>query len=253
MSVELRSVRKNSLRALEDPLFNGLDISAKSGAHVGILGAQKTGKSTLLRIICGTEPIDDGVIERTSRISWPIPLNSFLMKTSSVAANIRFVARMYGISDNEFPRRIAELGAIIDFLNVRLQKCPRFVAARLAFALGIGIESDLYLFDERVIPRDNDFKAHAQEAVERLKAQRGIIVATKTPAEVEAHCDSVYVLENGRASHFPDVAEAVEHFKELMKATQKRRKGEVADGPDSDDEGESTETGDIDLIGAAIE
>src|SRR6202042_1152293 len=52
MSVELRAVRKNSFGGQEDPLFDGLDISAESGAHVGILGAQKTGKSTLLRMIC---------------------------------------------------------------------------------------------------------------------------------------------------------------------------------------------------------
>jgi capsular polysaccharide transport system ATP-binding protein len=244
MSVELRAVRKNSFGAQEDPLFDGLDISAESGAHVGILGAQKTGKSTLLRMICGTEPVDDGLIERTSRVSWPIPLNSFLMKTSSVAANIRFVGRMYGISDNEFPRRVAELGAIVDFLNVKLQNCPRFVTARLAFALGIGIDCDLYLFDDRVIPPDKDFSEHALKVVGRLKEQRGLILASKIPAEVEAHCDSVYVLENGRASHFPNVAEAIEHFK--------KRTSEAAGGQESDDEGGTAESGDIDLIGAAL-
>ena len=252
MSVELRAVRKNSFGAQEGPLFDGLDISAESGAHVGILGAQKTGKSTLLRIICGTEPVDDGLIERTSRVSWPIPLNSFLMQTSSVAANIRFVGRMYGISDNEFPRRIAELGAIVDFLNVKLRNCPRFVTARLAFALGIGIDCDLYLFDDRVIPPDKDFSEHALKVVARLKEQRGLILATRIPAEVEAHCDSGYVLENGRASYFPNVAEAIEHFKELMKAAQKKRTSETGGGPESDGEGEPAEVGDIDMIGAAL-
>lgn len=252
MSVELRAVRKNSLGAPEDPLFDGLNISAESGAHIGILGAQKTGKSTLLRMICGTEPVDDGIVERMSRVSWPIPLNSFLARTASVAANIRFVGRIYGVTDNEFPRRIAELGAIADFLNVKLQNCPRFVTARLAFALGIGIDCDLYLFDERVIPPDKDFSEHALKGVERLKKERGLIVATRIPAEVEAHCDSAYVLENGRASHFPNVAEAIEHFKELMKEAQKKRTSEAAGGPDSDDEGAAAEIGDIDVIGAAI-
>jgi capsular polysaccharide transport system ATP-binding protein len=252
MSVEFRAVRKNSLGALEDPLFDGLDISVASGAHVGVLGAQKTGKSTLLRMICGTEPVDDGFVERTSRVSWPIPLNSFLIQTSSVATNIRFVGRIYGITDNEFPRRIAELGAIADFLNVKLQKCPRFVTVRLAFALGVGIDCDLYLFDERIIPPDKDFREHAAKAVERLKEQRGFIVATKIPAEVEAHCDSVYVLENGRAGYFPNAAEGVVYFKELMKAAQKRSSSEAAGGPESDDEGGVAETGDIDMIGAAL-
>ncbi len=251
MSVELRAVRKNSFGALEDPLFDGLDISVASGAHVGILGAQKTGKSTLLRMICGTEPVDDGLVERTSRVSWPIPLNSFLNRTSSVATNIRFVGRIYGISDNEFPRRIAELGAIADFLNVKLQKCPSFVTMRLAFALGVGIDCDLYLFDERIIPPEKDFREHAVKAVERLKEQRGLILATRMPAEVEAHCDSVYVLENGRANYFPNAAEAVVHFKELMKAAQKKS-SEAAGGPESDDEGGVAETGDIDMIGAAL-
>jgi capsular polysaccharide transport system ATP-binding protein len=159
---------------------------------------------------------------------------------------------MYGISDNEFPRRIAELGAIVDFLNVKLQTCPRFVTQRLAFALGIGINFDLYLFDERVVPRDNEFREHALEAVGRLKAERGLIVATKIPAEVEAHCDSVYVLNDGRASYFPSVAAGTERFKELLKAARKK-KDEAEGEPESDGEGDSAESDDMDLIGAAVE
>jgi capsular polysaccharide transport system ATP-binding protein len=254
MSIHLRSVRKTTgPSSLDKPLFDGLDMNFQSGAHVGVLGVPKSGKSTLLRIICGTESVDAGAVSRTLNVSWPIPLTSFFLKTSSVAANIRFAARMYGIGDSDFPQRVAELGKIVEFLNVKLQNCPRFVRPRLAFALGIGIDFEMSLFDERVVPRDDDFKEHGTRIVERYKATRGLVVATKTPAEVEAHCDTVYVLEDGRANYFSSVADGVERFKEVVKAGQEKRKGDGAPGPESGDDGDVGETSDIDMIGAAIE
>ena len=79
------------------PLFDGLSLRIDKGSRVGILGGPKSGKSTLLRLICGTQMSESGVVRRNSRVSWPIPLATFFLATQTVVQNIRFLARLYGI------------------------------------------------------------------------------------------------------------------------------------------------------------
>jgi len=253
MSIRLSDVRVSGPPQGKAPVLNCLSLEIPDGAHVGVLGLPKSGKTTLLRAMCGTIDLDQGNVERTCRTSWPIPLSSFFINASSVVCNIRFLARLYGIVDETFPRRIAELTGLEGVLYVPLQKCPKFVKPRLAFGLGIGLDFDTYLFDGSLTPCDKDFKPRAAEIVgERLKG-RGYVVASANPKEVEKSCDSVYVLEAGQARYFDAMAEGMQYFKELQAA--QKQKAAAADKEDKEDEVREDENeglGDIDIITAAV-
>jgi capsular polysaccharide transport system ATP-binding protein len=232
--------------AAKRPLFDHLSLRIDDGGRVGILGARRSGKSTLLRLICGTKLAGEGTVRRNSRVSWPIPLNAFLMGTLTVARNIRFIARLYGIEDEGFPRRIAGLVDLTDFLNTPLDKCPKLVKPRLAFALGIGMDFDMYLFDGSFAPADKPFKEKATEISAARTAGHGFVVATSLPAEVERNCESVYVLEAGRATYFAQAKDGVEHFKQLLAAENQKQEGKAAD------EDEEEGLGDVDIIAAGV-
>jgi capsular polysaccharide transport system ATP-binding protein len=234
------------------PVFKGLSLEVPDGAHVGVLGLPKSGKTTLLQVVCGTAAVDQGSVERTSRTSWPIPLSTFFVNSSSVACNVRFLARLYGIADENFPRRIAELADIVEFLEVPLAKCPKFVRPRLAFGLGIGVDFDVYLFDGTLAPADKDFKARAAEIVgERLKGC-SYVVATTNPKEVEQNCDSVYVLEAGQARYFGVASEGVEYFKQLVEAQKQKDAADKESNQAEASEDDTGGVGDIDILASAI-
>jgi capsular polysaccharide transport system ATP-binding protein len=231
------------------PLFDDLSLEIGDGGKVGILGSRKSGKTTLLRLICGTKLPQRGVVRRNSRVSWPIPLTAFMVGTHSVARNIRFVGRLYDREDEEFPRQIAALVEIEEFLNTPLGKCPKNVKPRLAFGLGIGLDFDLYLFDGSFAPGDKPFKEKAAEIAAARTAGRGYVLATSIPAEVERNCESAYVLEGGRATYFAEVNSAVEHFKQLLaEENQKQPGSQRAVEAEDSDEG----LGDVDIVGAAV-
>jgi ATP-binding cassette subfamily F protein uup len=46
------------------PLFDGATFTIKRGEKVALLGPNGTGKSTLLRVLAGIEPLDTGSIDR---------------------------------------------------------------------------------------------------------------------------------------------------------------------------------------------
>ncbi|MGH6878484.1 MAG: hypothetical protein ACREHV_14075, partial [Rhizomicrobium sp.] len=139
------------------------------------------------------------------------------------------------------------------FLNTPLKKCPKFVKPRLAFALGVGMEFDTYLFDGSLAPTDKEFKEQAAEIATAKMAGRTYILATGGPAEAERSCDSVYVLERGQATWFADTNEGVEHFKQLLAAEkQKRLSAEEASKRATEDDEESEGPGDLDVLASAI-
>jgi capsular polysaccharide transport system ATP-binding protein len=234
------------------PLFDGLVLELPANRQVGVLGGAKSGKTTLLRLICGTAIPYTGMVECRVRTSWPIPLSNFITSSVSVVRNIRFLARLYGVADESFPRQIAEMVGIEAFLNVPVQKCPKFVKPRLALALGIGLEFDTYLFDGTLAAADKDFKEQAIELVTKRMAGRGFILATNSSEEVEKYCESIFVLDAGKARYFNDKSEGIEYFKTILKAEkQKRPSGKGARQLEDENE-DSDGIGDIDVVGSAI-
>lgn len=231
-------------------LFDGLSLHIAENSRVGILGTSKSGKTTLLRLICGTKTPDDGLIRRHGRISWPIPLSSFIAASHTVARNVRFIARLYGIEDESFPRRVAEIGELTEFLNTPLTKCPKRVRPRLAFAMGVAIDFDLYLFDGSFAPADKPFKEKAAQISAARTAGRAIVLASSVPAEVEQNCESVYVLEQGRANYYAEASQGVERFKQLLAMEKKKDKGGPARRESDEDEDDGL--GDVDILGAAV-
>lgn len=189
--------------------------------RVGILGLPRSGKSTLLRMICETVHPDGGEIARTLSSSWPIPMNTFLLGHMSVASNIRFVGELYGDSSTRKIREVAELVEITDSLNVALNKCTPVVKRRLTFGLGVGFGFDVYLFDERVAAVDKEFQKRAMEIFHSLVPAHATVLATASSKGMADQCDTLYVLQDGTLTPWPDVKQGIRYFDSLTAKTPK--------------------------------
>ena len=67
------------------------------GHSYGILGVNGAGKSTMLRLIAGTEMPNSGKIRRDVRVSWPLGLRIGVQWTIMTGRNnVTFAARVYG-------------------------------------------------------------------------------------------------------------------------------------------------------------
>ncbi len=228
MTIELHDVSKAVLAGTtRRPLFRHFDFWMEKGERVAVLGVKGTGKTTLLELICGATPVDGGWIERTSNVSWPIPNTAFLISASSVATNLRFLARLYGISQDKFVNEVAALAEIENFVNMKLSDTPRFVKVQLSFAIAMWFDFDIYIFDERIVPIGASFQKRAKQILESRIKDKGLLVATSLAPVALEYCDSAFVIDGGRAEHYTDLKAALRHFKTLSKDM-------VLSGPDEE-------------------
>jgi capsular polysaccharide transport system ATP-binding protein len=218
MSIELHDVSKAVLAGRSRrSVFKHLDFWMEATDRVAVLGVRGSGTDTFLEIVCG-EAVDEGWVECTSRISWAIPSSTFLASMSSVATNLRFVARLYGLADKEkFVEEVIQMAQIEAYTNEKLNTCPRTVRMQMSFAMGLWFDFDIYLFSEKVLPASKPFLRRATEILKARTQGKGMLVATSSPAVAQQYCDTAFVIDQGRADYYTDMKMALRHFKSLAR------------------------------------
>jgi capsular polysaccharide transport system ATP-binding protein len=221
MSVRLENVTKCvRVQGVEKALFSGLNLNIEPGARIGILAPPKSGKTTLTKLIAGTERLDGGKIRKDMSVSWPIPMSDFAVAHSSIAWNVRSVARIYGVRNRDFIDQVAKFGGLTEMINTPMEKCPPYVRGQLGFAVGIAMDFDLYLFDNLIVPPRKEFKEEALGYLRERTEGKAILLVTGVAQSVADCCDMSYVLEGGQLTPFPDVKQGVEYFKAMLKAAK---------------------------------
>jgi capsular polysaccharide transport system ATP-binding protein len=184
--------------------------------NIAVLGANGTGKSTLLRLIAGSELPSRGRIRREGRISWPLGLASGFNGSMTGLENVQFLARIYG-EDTErvvdFVEDFAELGPS---LRLPWSTYSSGMRARLAFAASMAIAFDTYLIDEITAVGDASFKAKCQAVFRERRAQASVIMVSHAMKTLRDYCEMGLVLDRGRLVLWDDIEDAIEAHAELQ-------------------------------------
>jgi capsular polysaccharide transport system ATP-binding protein len=225
--IELRNVTKRVVKNGEW-LYIAREINMKvaRGDRIAILGTRRSGKTTLLRFLCGTEQADTGEIIRDIRASWPIPTASFFAPQLTAAINIRFIARLFERDIAEYTERVKELAEIGRYINQPLSTLNQLGRQQLAFALGVSMDFDIYLFDDVVEVGPPAFRKKCAEIVEQLAQSRGVVIATGSLPVARQYCEQAYVLDEGHAFHYFDMNQAASHFRDVYLRTRAANESE---------------------------
>ena len=95
------------------------DVSFRfaAGHNVGVLGANGIGKSTLLRLLAGSELPDRGTVRRGARVSFPLGFAGTFHGALSGRENTAFIARIYGAGLPATIRFVAEFAELGDYFR----------------------------------------------------------------------------------------------------------------------------------------
>jgi len=190
-------------------VLDNISFSVTKGERIAIFGRNGSGKSTLIKIIGGVLWPNSGRVVRRMSVSWPLGYGGAFQSSLTGFDNMRFIARIYNAdfdAMHEFVDDFAELGVQ---LRMPLKTYSSGMRARLAFALSLAIDFDCYLIDEVMAAGDQRFHQKCQDQLFGGKEDRSFIIATHDMEAARQTCSSAMVLQNGRATRYADIDEAI--------------------------------------------
>ncbi len=131
--------------------LKGVDLNIDEGEIVGVIGENGSGKTSLLKIIAGMISPDKGKIEINGKISTFISISSGFQIDFTGRENIYLVASLYGLSREKIDaqlNKILEFASLGRFIDAQLKSYSQGMLMRLAFAIGVHVDTDILLVDE---------------------------------------------------------------------------------------------------------
>jgi ABC-2 type transport system ATP-binding protein len=200
-------------RAQPVVVLRGVDLQARPGEVLGILGANGAGKTTLLHILAGLAVADRGLVLFDGEVFEGAHARTVIGLCSSadrsfyyrlnLRENLAFFARLYGLSGEHLRSRVAELLRTFSLDGVahrRYTDCSTGMRQRLALARALLHDPPVLLLDEPTRGLD-PLAAHEFRTLVRLLAssrRKTIVLATNVLDEAWSVCDRVALLVHGR-------------------------------------------------------
>ncbi|MGO2812849.1 MAG: ABC transporter ATP-binding protein [Brevibacterium aurantiacum] len=172
---------KTTVRALR-----GVNLVAREGEMVGIVGANGSGKSTFLRNIAGVEQPDRGrILVRYQPVL--LGVSAALQPALSGGENVRLGCLAMGLSPEEadeafgFVVRLSALGAAI---HRPMGTYSSGMGSRLRFAIALAARPKILLIDEGLSTGDATFAERSERAMDELLAEAGTVLMVNHAAKV---------------------------------------------------------------------
>jgi ABC-type polysaccharide/polyol phosphate transport system ATPase subunit len=183
--------------ALRDVNF---DIGA--GETVALMGVNGSGKSTLLKIICDVMNPTAGTVQVHGRAGGIIELGAGFHQDLTGFENIFLNGTLLGLSRQTIWSRLkaiedfCELGT---FLNSPVRHYSMGMHLRLAFAIAVHTDPDLFVVDEALAVGDGYFQWKCMRKIEELQRDgRTIIFVSHLPEVAESLCKRALWLHDGQ-------------------------------------------------------
>jgi len=197
-------------------VLNGIDLKISRGDKLGLIGSNGAGKSTLLSLIGGMDQPTRGRVSRTCRVSWPLGLTGGFQGSLSGRQNARFVCRVHGIEEGELAEKLAnvqEFSGLDEAFDRPVKTYSTGMRSRLAFALSLVFEFEMYLVDELISVGDAAFRTKSKQAFESIADRSGLIMVSHDETTLRTFCTRAVWLNQGRITCFDSVGEAIRAYR----------------------------------------
>jgi len=183
------------------------------GRSLGILAPNGTGKSTIINMMAGLEKPDEGMVIRTSKISFPLGVVSGINKKHSAKENCRYIARLYGLEPDYVESFCRYLVGIKEYFDMPITTYSQGMRSRFMFSLMLSLEFDIYLIDEGMpSTMDVDFNRKAGSILHERLSSGTVVIVSHKPAILERYCTEAAVLMDGKLNFFDTLDEAKELY-----------------------------------------
>jgi len=191
-------------------VIDGMSLAIEAGTSYGLLGPNGAGKTTLIRLMVGLLKPASGSISclgktpspATARQTGYMPQLPALYAELSVAQNIDFFARIYGLKNKEErSARVDEVVKLIDLWPKRktqVMKLSGGMKQRVSLGCAIVHRPSLIFLDEPTVGLDPELRVYFWEYFDSLTRGGATLVISSHTFDDAAHCRKLAFLRLGK-------------------------------------------------------
>lgn len=204
--IEIKNVKKyfKNSKALDD-----VSMSLEKGKIYGIIGRNGSGKTVLLKLICGIMKMTEGSIEIDGkRIGKDINIpdnvgviieNPGFIKEYSGMDNLKFLAGLSGKYSKESLEKLMEQVGLDPKEKKRVANYSLGMRQKLGIAQAIMGNPDILILDEPTNGLDKKSVEEFRKLMLEFKEQgKTILLASHSSEDIKILCDRVYELDAGK-------------------------------------------------------
>lgn len=206
--MEYAIIVKKAVKKFKDTIvLDEITVSFEKGKVHGLTGRNGSGKTMLMKSICGIVPLTSGEISVNEKIiGKDIPQNiGVIIETPgflpgySAYNNLRFLAALNGrIGKEEIRNAIKSVGLDPDDKK-KVGKFSLGMRQRLGLAQAIMEDPDILILDEPMNGLDNDGVKEMRQYLLDLKYKgKTILIASHSAEDIDVLCDTVCEMDKGK-------------------------------------------------------
>ena len=189
--------------------LNGVNFEVKQGEKVGIIGKNREGKSTLLKVISRITEPTDGKIEFYGKISSMLEVGTGFNRELTGRENIYLNGAILGMTRAEIDAKfddILEFSEVGKFIDTPVKRYSSGMFVRLAFAVASHLDPDILLVDEVLAVGDTRFQKKCIQKMRNIAdSGKTILFVSHQMNTIRQLCDRVIVLKEGKVIYDGEV------------------------------------------------
>ena len=201
---------KGILSAIKDKLtgkttsftaLKNVNLEINSGAVFGLIGKNGSGKSTILRVISGIYPPDEGQCKVSGSISLLAGLGTGFSGHQTGVENALLYGSILGHNEHEMREMLPEIiqfSELGDFIDEPIRTYSAGMKARLGLAVATAIKPDILLIDEVLGVGDPQFREKSKSRILSLVEKTGtVVIVSHSFGLMKDICDRIGVVDKG--------------------------------------------------------
>ena len=186
----------NTFKALDDVTFD-----VRQGETVALLGFNGSGKSTLLKLISGVLRPDGGRIRTRGRVAGLIEVGAGFHPDLTGQENVFLNGAILGMTKKQIEdayESIVEFSEIPDFMDTEVKFYSSGMFLRLAFAVAVHSDPEVFLIDEILAVGDEPFQRKCLDEIRGLSDQgKTLVIVSHDLNMVSDLCERGVLLDKG--------------------------------------------------------
>ena len=186
----------NTFKALDDVTFD-----VHEGETVALLGFNGSGKSTLLKLISGVLRPDGGRIRTRGRVAGLIEVGAGFHPDLTGRENVFLNGAILGMTKKQIEDAydsIVDFSEIPDFMDTEVKFYSSGMFLRLAFAVAVHSDPEVFLIDEILAVGDEPFQRKCLDEIRGLSDQgKTLVIVSHDLNMVSDLCERGVLLEKG--------------------------------------------------------